>query len=114
MLFWPVGEAFGDFWKNLEFEIVFNELDIAYGPQDRYTDNTRGNKDRHNIISAPSYGKFGNVRWQNNTKHNINNIVAAQGISPTGVELYSYITRRTLYACHVLVNTALRKLHSFR
>ena len=73
--FGPLRKSFGDFWKNFDFEIVFNELDIAHGPQDRYTDNERGNKDRHNIISAPSYGKFGNVRWQKKYKHNINSIV---------------------------------------
>ena len=37
-----------------------------------------GQKDRHDIISTPPYGKFENGRWQKNTKQNINNIVAEQ------------------------------------
>ena len=47
-------------------------------------------------------------------KQNINNIVAAQGISPTGALLYENVTKMTLYGSHVLVNTILRKLQYFK
>ena len=112
--FGPRRKNFGDFWKNLAFELVLNKLNMAYGPPDSSRSDKRGHKDRHNIIIAPSYGKFGNGRWQKKHKENINNIVAAQGIAPTYAGPYENITRRAFYACHVLVNTVLRKLQSFR
>ena len=87
---------------------------MAYGPQDIYRDNTRGQKDRHELISAPLYEKFENGRWEKNTKQNINNIVASQGIALTSAGLYTNVTRRTLYAGHVSVNTVLRRIQSFR
>ena len=112
--FGALKKNFGVFWKHLAFDIAFNKLDAACGLQDSSRANTRGKKDRHQLISAPPYGKFENGRWQNNTKQNINNIVAAQGIAPNGAGLYANVTRRTFYAGHVSVNTALRKLQPFR
>ena len=47
-------------------------------------------------------------------KQNINNIVAAQGIAPTGAVLYENVTRMNFYGSQVLVNTVLRKVHYFK
>ena len=66
--FGPLEKHFGDLWKNLAFDIIFNELDMSYGPQENSRAYTRGHKNRHEIISAPPYIKFENGRQQNNKK----------------------------------------------
>ena len=48
-----LGKNFGGFWKNIEFELVFDKLDMGYGNQDGYRDSTRDHKDRRELTSAP-------------------------------------------------------------
>ena len=43
-----------------------------------------------------------------NTKQNINNILAAQGIDKTGAVLNANATRRTFFTGRVSLNTVLR------
>ena len=112
--FGPLRKHFCDFRNNLAFELVFNELYMAYGPQDSAITNTKGQRVRHELISAPPCGKFENRDGKKDTKQNINNFVAAQEIAPTGAVIYSNVTRITFYTGHILVNTLLRKLQSFR
>ena len=113
--FGPLRKNIGGFCKNLDFDIFFNGLDMDYELKDSSIANTRDQKDRHELISAPPHEKFENGRWKKkNPKQDINNIVEYQGIVPTGGGLYVTVASRTLYAGHISVNTLLRKLQSSR